>query len=403
MSHMLSLNDYKELMEKCTYCQQCQNSCPVYMSEMIETDVSRARVALIKAAFIDNELPVNKRLKEIINRCMMCTTCSRDCPAGVSVDEIVAAARQLLYKGKRRNIIERKMMQQAMNQRGPKGLMDKAVSMGKKLGMNLADLPKAAPRAFEDMYSGIVSPQGKKRARVAYFVGCATNTFYPDTGEAVVKVLSLNGIEIVLPEGLVCCGLPALVDGDMETAQEMLRADISILGDMDVDAVVTDCTSCGLMLKEKAVKIFPAGDPVLEKARAIAAKIWEATDYLHHMGLVSEPDALSEDYTYHMPCHRGWSQNLDDAPRHLLAAIPESRLVEMEHPGKCCGAGGAFFVEHKELAEDIRSVKTGDIEKTGAKTIVVQCPSCRTYLGAALGDDRVMHPVYFLARAYGIF
>ena len=236
---------------------------------------------------------------------------------------------------------------------------------------------------------------------MAYFVGCATNAFYPDTGEAVLKVLGRNGIEIVLPDGLVCCGLPAMVDGDMETAREMMRENILILAEQDVDAVITDCTSCGLMFKDKAAKIFPADDPVLEKVDAIASKIWEATDYLNHMGLVDEPDAFPEDYTYHMPCHRSWSPTLDDAPRKLLADVPESRLVEMEHPGKCCGAGGTFFVEYKNLAEDIRSVKTGDIEKTGAKTVITQCPACRTYLSPALGEGRVVHPLYLLAKAYG--
>ena len=166
--------------------------------------------------------------------------------------------------------------------------------------------------------------------------------------------------------------------------------------------IITDCTSCGLMFKTKVLKLFGADDPILEKAEVVAAKIWEATDYLNHVGRVSEPEALAEAYTYHMPCHRSWSPTLDDAPRHLLSGIPQSKRVEMNHPEKCCGAAGAFFVEHKALSEDIRAAKTEDIAATGVQTVVTQCPSCRTYLSAVLGNDRVMHPIYFLAKAYGL-
>ena len=92
---------------------------------------------------------------------------------------------------------------------------------------------------------------------------------------------------------------------------------------------------------------------------------------------------------------------MDEAPRGLLAGIPQAELIEMADPEKCCGAGGAFFMDFKDLSGDIKSHKLADIEQTGATTILTQCPMCRSFLSAGLKTGRVMHPVAFLAMAYG--
>ncbi|MBU2549882.1 MAG: (Fe-S)-binding protein [Proteobacteria bacterium] len=398
---MLNLDAYRDLITKCSQCQLCQTTCPVFLEDMLETHLARARIGLIQAAMLEGKMPVTRRLREIVDRCLLCTNCTQTCPSWVPVDEIIAAARFELHKGKRRGRIERYLMHQAMKQRGPKGLMEKAAPLAKKLGWSPEELPAPAERDFDHRFQGVIPAEGARRARVAYYVGCATNAFYPETGEAVVRVLARNGVEVVVPEGLSCCGLPALVDGDLGTLQEMVRLNVGVLAALDVDAVVTDCTSCGLLFKAKAAKVLPEDDPVMARAEALAGKVWEATDYLNHLGLVSEPGPLGERYTYHVPCHRGWSPTLADAPRQLLDRVSGAERVEMEHPEACCGAGGAFFMEYKALSQGIRSRKTEDIDRTGSETVVTQCPACRTYLAAGLPGRRVLHPMALLARAYG--
>jgi glycolate oxidase iron-sulfur subunit len=93
---------------------------------------------------------------------------------------------------------------------------------------------------------------------------------------------------------------------------------------------------------------------------------------------------------------------VDDAPRGLLNKIPEADLVELENPDKCCGAGGTFFMDFKELATDIRSGKLADIRQTGVKTVLTQCPACRSFLRTQLEDGQVTHPIVLLAKAYGL-
>jgi len=399
---MHDLEPYRDMMAKCSHCGLCQATCPVYLEDFLQTHLARARMDLIRAVLLEGELPVSKRFREVLDRCLLCTNCSRTCPAGVPVDEIIAAARNQVYQGKRRDPVRRQLLRRFMNQRGMKGLMGMAGSVAHKMGWTPEELPAPASKPFEKRFKGRIPAKGKARARVAYFVGCATNTLYPDTGKAVINVLAHNDIEVLIPEGQVCCGMPALAEGDLPLVQEMMRKNVPILAGCDVDAVVTDCTSCGMMFKAKAAKTLPEDDPLRPQAEALAEKVWEVTDYLNQIGLTAEPPPLPESYNYHIPCHRGWTPTVDDAPRNLLGKIPEAELIELENPDKCCGAGGTFFMDFKELAADIRAGKLADIRQTGAKTVLTQCPACRSFLRTQFEDGQVTHPIVLLAKAYGI-
>jgi glycolate oxidase iron-sulfur subunit len=399
---MLDLSRYRDMMAKCSHCGLCQATCPVYLEDFLQTHLARARMDLIRAVLLEGDLPVTKRFHEVLNRCLLCTHCSKTCAAGVLVDEIVVAARHQLYRGSRRGPLRRYILRRFMKGRGGDWWMVPAGSLAQRVGVLPREVPAPFARKFEKRCQGRIPAKGSQRASVAYFVGCATNSLYPDTGEDVVRVLAHNGIEVLIPDGMVCCGMPALAEGDLATAEEMTRTNVGILAGMGVDAIVTDCTSCGLTLRTKAARALPEGHELRRRAEALSEKVWEVTDYLNHMGLVREPSPLRETVTYHVPCHRGWTPTLNDAPRSILDRIPHAESVELEHPEACCGAGGTFFMEFGELSSGIRAHKVEDIRQTGAKTVLTQCPACRSYLGPSMPDCDVIHPVSLLARAYGL-
>ncbi len=397
---MQDVNAYKDIIKKCSHCGFCVETCPVYQEDLLQTYSARARLGLIRASLMDGSLKVTGRLREILNRCLLCTNCVQSCSTEIPVDEIIMAARHEIFKGKRKNLAERYLMRKIMAERGVRGTLRKVEVLARVMGLAPKDLPPSVSPPFQARYRGRFAPEGEVRARVAYYVGCATNTLYPETGADVVRVFARNGIEVIVPEGLVCCGMPALIEGDLDTARELMQTNVSILEGREVDGIVTDCTSCGMMLKAKAAKVFSEGDPWRSRTEAVADKVWEATDYLNRLGLVAPPRPVAQEYTYHVPCHRGWRESVSDAPRDLLAKVPQARLIEMEEPERCCGAGGAFFMENRELSENIRSHKLEDIGQTGAKVVITQCPACRMYMEAPLEDRVVMHPISFLARGY---
>ncbi|MBI9076070.1 MAG: (Fe-S)-binding protein [Desulfatibacillum sp.] len=396
------LNDFEEMMAKCSYCAFCQATCPVFLQDLLETHMPRARMSLAKACLVENTIPRTKHLEEILDRCLLCGNCERTCPAGIKVNDIVVAARKSMYKGKRKTFLERNFLNSFMQKRGMDWLHRTAFAVAKKIGRVPDGILNPRAQTFSKQFTGVFPAKGEKRATVAYFVGCATNSSYVETGKALLNVFTKNGIEVIVPEGLLCCGMPAIVEGDTETAYNMFMHNVRIFHKMEVDAVVTDCTTCGLMFKENGAKLAPAGTPLLEKVQGVAAKMWEATDYLNHLGLVDPPNQLDTKFTYHVPCHRAWSPTLAEAPRDVARQVPGAELCEMAEPESCCGAGGTFFVQHEELSGGIRGKKKAMIEDTGANTILTQCPACRGYLAAGCEEKVVMHPLDFLAQAYGV-
>ncbi|MGE5372279.1 MAG: (Fe-S)-binding protein [Solirubrobacterales bacterium] len=400
---MLRLEDYADLIQKCSACGYCQAACPVFKEEVVETLLPRARVRLIREVFLDETHPVTPRVKEILDLCLLCTNCTQNCSSSVPCDEVMTAAR-IRHWEKESGLggaAKKFVFKNILNQRGAAGLLTRAAHLAQKLNLGPKDVPVMAAKPFDSMVKGTIAAIGERRARAAYFVGCGTNYMFPDTGEAVVRALTANGVEVVIPDGQVCCGIPALAEGDIETARESVRTNIDRLAAVQADAVVTDCTSCGMMFGLKAAKLFEADDPIQVKIAEVAGKLKEATDYLDALGLSREPGPISIRYTYHVPCHRGWSSTVENAPRHLLGMIPGLEAVEMEDPKACCGAAGTFYLEHKNLSERIRSHKLEDIQSTGAEMVVTQCPVCRFYLQARLEGMSVVHPMALVARVLG--
>jgi Fe-S oxidoreductase len=84
-------------------------------------------------------------------------------------------------------------------------------------------------------------------------------------------------------------------------------------------------------------------------------------------------------YTYHDPCYLGRHNQVYDAPRAVLDAIPGLKRVEMKRSRDrsfCCGGGGlALFYEAKE--DERMGVKRVQMAaEVGADTIVTACPFC---------------------------
>ncbi|MEW5733471.1 MAG: (Fe-S)-binding protein [Thermodesulfobacteriota bacterium] len=395
---MMHLSRFSDIMAKCSSCAFCQATCPVFQADLTETHMPRARMQIIRGSLLRDELPVSGRVREVVDRCLMCGNCHRTCPAGVPIDSIVACARHALHPGGSVNPLVRPFFRSFLENRGHTALAAAALRMGRFAYPKGLPLPAAEP--FLKTHRGVFPARGETRAKVAYFVGCATNSFYPDTALAALRALTENGVEVTVVPDLSCCGMPTLAGGDLALAESLAKKNIAALAALSADAIVTDCTTCGLVFKKKIPELLAEeNDDWKQKAQAVSAKVFEATEYLMNLGLVKAPAPRPVRATYHVPCHRSWSPGLDDAPRRALARVPELFLAEMDRPDACCGAGGAYFTRDPVLSEKIREPKIADIENLSVSMIVTQCPMCRSYLAQAFPEKSVVHPVSLLCPA----
>jgi Fe-S oxidoreductase len=83
-----------------------------------------------------------------------------------------------------------------------------------------------------------------------------------------------------------------------------------------------------------------------------------------------------------------------DAPRKVLRAIPGLKLVDMERHGRltrCCGGSGGTRAVNSDISADIAKELYLEAERTGADTVLTNCPVC--YLNLALRSHVAPNPV----------
>jgi Fe-S oxidoreductase len=93
--------------------------------------------------------------------------------------------------------------------------------------------------------------------------------------------------------------------------------------------------------------------------------------------------AVNETITFHDSCYLGRYNEVYDAPRDILKAIPGVDLKEMERnrdTAMCCGAGGGLMWMEEETGHRINVARTEQALAVNPSVISSGCPYCLTML-----------------------
>jgi glycolate oxidase iron-sulfur subunit len=211
-----------------------------------------------------------------------------------------------------------------------------------------------------------------------------TDFVFPELGKKIVKFLSRNGVEVIVPQGQGCCGAPVFLGaGDFDTGRKL--ADTNVEAFRDVDYIITDCATCASAMKDYAK--FLADTPQrTQEYTEYAEKIKDITEFLVDI-LELPPSAykVAEEYrgkkvTWHEPCHLGRYLGIKEQPRKILRSIPDIEYIEMPDADRCCGMAGTFSIDFYDLSRKIAERKTDSIDATGADIVVTDCPGCQIQL-----------------------
>jgi glycolate oxidase iron-sulfur subunit len=221
--------------------------------------------------------------------------------------------------------------------------------------------------------------------------------------DATVRVLAHNGLEVVTPPDQICCGALHSHNGDRHTARTLARRNIDAFLEADIDTVVVNSAGCSSAMKEYPELLADEPD-YAEKAKHLSGMVKDVTEFLADLPLEPPTGPLEVDVTYQDPCHLAHAQRISRAPRDVLAAIPGLRLVEMEHPDRCCGSAGVYSLAHRQMSLDLLDTKMREVTATGASVIATANPGCMLQLEAGLRrhhlPGRVAHVVELLDEAY---
>lgn len=416
------LSDHKETLYYCLQCGLCQGDCPAFRALRKSSTSNRGHVNLIMD-ILEGRQDLSAHAGEILEECLVCGGCANACPSGIKGDDITVMARKLLKDRYGLPLKKRAALWALGNMRRTGALLRlagpfKGLSFKKLADANQSVSPRSFLQGmvpyhaipdfggptFLDGFAGRHQPRGKRRGSLAYFVGCLTNLVYQSVGEKVLKTLVELGYEVYVPADQGCCGLPALVSGDLDAARLQYQENLKALTAVPADAIITDCTSCWHMLHDKGPWLLEAqraGAPADGEAQWLGPKVFEVMNFLYETGnwdrLQAASDQVPTKVSYHVPCHTKGSDAVKQAPREFFDGREGFEYRELGMAEKCCGSGGSFAFFHYDIAERICQEKVQDIRETGCQVLVSGCPACRMQLADGLAKDglpvRVAHPL----------
>ena len=239
---------------------------------------------------------------------------------------------------------------------------------------------------------------GNKKA--AYYTGCFANYYYPEVGQAMVKVLRRNGVEVIVPDQ-VCCALPMIAKGNTRAAYKSMEHNVKMFSEAAASgyALITTCSSCGLMIKRDYPRLLGS-----EEAKQVSENLYHFSEYLLKLDEIGELDTdfqpIPQTIFYHTPCHLR-AQEIGDVTVKLLQLIPGIIIERIST--ECCGMGGAYGYEkvNYQLSKDIAAKLYSEIKESPTDRIITDCGGCKLQIEAGTGR-KVEHPIILLQEAYSL-
>ena len=185
----------------------------------------------------------------------------------------------------------------------------------------------------------------------------------------VVAVLEHNGFRVIVPEQ-DCCGLPLQSNGNFPAARTYVRRLVDRLAPHARAGlpIVSNSTSCGLMLKREAHEILGIED---EDLKVVSASMYDLCEFLlrvHERGeLRTDFGSLPMTVPYHAPCQQR-GHGIGKPALDLLALVPDLHMIELDVD--CCGIAGTYGLkkEKYDISMAVGKRLFSDINATGSDT-----------------------------------
>jgi glycerol-3-phosphate dehydrogenase subunit C len=395
----------RDTLDHCIKCTICETACPFAQATVlfpgpkyVGPQAERFRVAgLSPDASVDY--------------CSGCGICTQVCPQDVKIAEINSQARAALWEERgiplRNQLLARPSVTGRLGSRVAllANLMLASRTVRRLIEPTLgihrdAPLPSFAGGTFQRWARR--HPEAIASRTVAYFHGCSTNYYEPGVGRMVVAVLEHNRFRVAVPRQ-DCCGLPLQSNGNFDAARKYVRRLASALAPYARAGVpiVTNSTSCGLMLKREAREILEVDD---EEVRLVGEHTYDVCEFLlglHDRGeLRVDLEPLPLTVPYHAPCQQR-GHGIGKPALDLLALVPELRVVEVD--ADCCGVAGTYGLKREkyEISMNVGEEVFRQVAEAGPDLAACDSETCRWQITHATGVPAV-HPVELLYRAYGL-
>ncbi|HZW82252.1 MAG TPA: heterodisulfide reductase-related iron-sulfur binding cluster [Candidatus Deferrimicrobium sp.] len=363
----------KQLLEldACVSCGRCQKHCPAYESgaplspqkllRTLKEHSKQARSSLLNGRVMGAEELIDKVIsRESLWSCTTCGLCEEKCPVNIEhISRIVDIRRGLMQKSSDHPPEIQEFFDNIAGKGNPWGL-------GENSKVDLTHIPTL---------------REKQQTDVLYWVGCF-GTYENRNTQVTLKMCSIlqkSGVDFaVLGTEENCCGDSVRRLGNELGFQRLAKENIQVLKQYKFNKIVTHCPHCYNTLKNEYPE-FGGKFTVLHHTEFILELI--------QAGRIEFKKLKQSKVTFHDPCYLGRYNNVYDAPRQVLSAIPGLELIEMKYNKShsfCCGAGGGRIWMRDEQEQRMNEMRVKQACNLQPDILASACSLCLTNLTEAV-------------------
>jgi FAD/FMN-containing dehydrogenase/Fe-S oxidoreductase len=416
-------NELELELEQCYGCGLCLSRepalrmCPVFRALGEETGSARAKANLLHywaTGQLEEKDFESPEFRQFLDLCVNCKMCERQCPSGVDISTLMAAARTEYAKRRglrraERTLSNNRYLSTMSSALAPlsnallrlplfKLLLEKTTGLDKR--RSLPRFERGSFLAAGRKYLAAGPPSATPVDKVAYFIDTYANFNDHELGFAVLNVLRHNDVEVILPKQRPA-PLPAIVYGNLNVARRDLSYSVRRLAAAVRDGYKIVCSepSAALCLREE-LRHYVAGDD----AALVARNTFELMNYLQGLrsqGKLKAPaQAVSERFVYHLPCHL-CAVGDETVTLRLLQEHFHIHVTDLQ--AGCCGLAGTFGMQQKNydlaarIAESLRSA----LKAAPTQNTLTECAACKMQI-EHIAPATATHPIKLIARCYGL-
>ena len=256
--------------------------------------------------------------------------------------------------------------------------------------------------------------QGQETEGFCYFVGCTTSMDIRAQELARSFALVLKYAQtpfLTLGKKEPCCGDIARRVGEDGLFEKQMEDCVELFQRYEIHDIVTSSPHCFHTFRNE----YPAFQALRAPDEQVEFRVRHYTQLLRELvasGALNFERYLNKTVTYHDPCYLGRHNQIFDAPREVISAVPGVEIVKMAHNREnslCCGGGGDRMWQ-EDLDADVKmsEIRIREAKETGAEILITACPLCLIMLEDArkttgLEDSlQVMDLNEFVVMALGL-
>ncbi len=370
----LSSDKFKPVVDACTLCDMCfMTKCPYVPPHEFDLDFPHLMLRYRM---------LQKKNGEISNTTKQLAKIDRNAKIGVFFSRIVNWVSNV------KNTLFRKILELFTG-------IDRRVVLPKYNSETFSNY-------FKKFKKNIVGKDTNRK--VVIYSTCFVNFNKKNTGEAALKVLHHNNVDVEHSYA-GCCGMPYLEQADPE--QVVKQANLvskELLKYVDQGyKVITLTASCGLMLKFEWPLLLPDDEGIKKLSKNTFDIDEYIVDIANNEGLVEGLQEIDGGVTVHHACHAR-AQNMGNKARDMLKLIPNVKIDVVE---RCAGHGGTFGVmkETHDMAIKVGKTTASTVKRKNNKYMASDCPLAGKHIKQLAEDtnivsDEALHPIELLAKSY---